>query len=176
MVAEVNEGKRVQEVSEGKQQKWLLSASVKSHQETGDKPNLQDTWDFHASDYFCDTGVTCRPTTFTSLLCMKYCCKTWPCSSAKTSCNYIVIMQKHSSNIGMVQVTELKLPLNNQASTLLRYLEHKEEILKYKLYNCPEIMNSHFVSLNGLFGRDFVSHKAHRSCEQVRANSNLSFL
>lgn len=76
MVAEVNEGKRVQEVSEGKQQKWLLSASVKSHQETGDKPNLQDTWDFHASDYFCDTGVTCRPTTFTSLPCMKYCCKT----------------------------------------------------------------------------------------------------
>lgn len=53
----------------------------------------------------------------------------------------------------MVQITELKLPLNNQTSTLVivRYLEHKEEILKYKLYDCPGRMNPHFISLNGPF-------------------------
>lgn len=49
-------------------------------------------------------------------------------------------MQIHSSNIGMVQITELKLPLNKQASTLLivRHLEHTEalSLQKYKpFYN-----------------------------------------
>lgn len=53
IAAELNEGKRVQEITEGKKRKGLLSASVKSHQETQKKPSLQDTWDFHASDYFC---------------------------------------------------------------------------------------------------------------------------
>lgn len=53
----------------------------------------------------------------------------------------------------MVQITELKLPINNQASTLVivRHLEHKEEILKYKFYNYSEIINHHLISLNGRF-------------------------
>lgn len=45
-------------------------------------------------------------------------------------------MQIHSSNIGMVQITELKFPLNNQASTLLivRHLEHTEALSLQKYY------------------------------------------
>lgn len=62
-------------------------------------------------------------------------------------------MQIYSTNLGTMQITELKLPPNNQASTLVivRHLEYKEEILKCKLYNYPEIMNPHFFSLNDHF-------------------------
>lgn len=64
--AGVNPGESGQGVSGGKRQNTILSASAKPHQETQNKPNLKDTWDFRTSDYFWDTNAAVKHTQTTS--------------------------------------------------------------------------------------------------------------